>query len=970
MNSSAKLLAAIITMNLILAEPICASERGIRIRPNQEQSFEYLDDFSSHKFIQDAFPQNLSQSNWNWHDQAITSDGSESQRAVTYRFFGDRRITSLAVHVAQRAKPELGGSNLVYLSSNGVDWSLAATSKKQKIGEKGWQEDRLEVPRDKGAKFTGQAEVWVRVVMANDSGNEAGRSNQIDSLQVEINVGKKIETTRLSQHAEWGRLLRAAGWKRVVLDWSDPMDQRPPYYFEDADGWLQPPGANPNLITNQDGGLPIGRAYGYYYTSIWPVSLAVFVETDRADGAMIVKITTRSRPDSSRSVQILWDGNPLATFDTASFFDEENFYVTIPGPQHAGRHEMRIICGDLKHRLLIKRISMIGAGAPRFVEKPKLPAGGSLELLSAEYVADPKPPADSQVVQDDLMALYEEHAEFGGIRAVVRNDSNVPVRIANTLLLDGKPVEASYIDLNRKRGWDGEPPNHLRGVLWYRVRPRLLSPGSCAQVFVRFRRRPAGDRATMTIQLENGDPLQVDIPYKTPGMTVDYVSTNEAMDTLYVYARRHEDAPVGNVTSFRFNGEVIRDAKVFGADFPGNVALVVAKLNQPLEVGDYHVAGVKTDAGKAVDAQFRVLPFVFLRSSIGTPPSMLHELNMNVSMWNKLSLASCEKYDVFTSALWGNVYDLHSRVAYAIGLDEPDGTFDPQGGRGPGGLGRCARLGTQMSGWNSIVERFAPKVATWAMLNHSARPLSWAVYGQWCDILSVDPYVTTFMGGDHSYIRESLGYVRRCCAPNRMFVTLETFGWGDGDGVPEDGRGPTSLEYRQNVVQAIGCGIKGLTSWVYTRSGGGWQLKLPEATAVKEEIGKMNQLIRHIERYLLIGTPIDLATSDAGLVTAGPAGQEGWKKNRVWVGSLLCGPDTIVLAAVNHIPASKKEPPTIEPAKNVTITVRLPRFLQAVKAFESTQDGLVPIPCQIADGKALLKLDSIRSGRVFVFRRL
>ena len=198
-----------------------------------------------------------------------------------------------------------------------------------------------------------------------------------------------------------------------------------------------------------------------------------------------------------------------------------------------------------------------------------------------------------------------------------------------------------------------------------------------------------------------------------------------------------------------------------------------------------------------------------------------------------------------------------------------------------------------------------------------------------------------------------------------MYACLEAFGWRKGQGVPEGARGPIAAEWRQNVVQAIGAGMKGLTSWTYARGAGGWELNEP----VAQEIAKMNALIERIEGDLLLGTPIDLASSDAGLVLTGTVGEERWRKDRVWVGALLCGPDTMVVAAANHIPASKPDPPKIEPAKHVTLTVELPPYLPRVTGFEVTEDGVRPHPCTVAEGKALLKLDEIVSGRVFVLRR-
>ena len=65
-----------------------------------------------------------------------------------------------------------------------------------------------------------------------------------------------------------------------------------------------------------------------------------------------------------------------------------------------------------------------------------------------------------------------------------------------------------------------------------------------------------------------------------------------------------------------------------------------------------------------------------------------------------------------------------------------------------------------------------------------------------------------------------------------------------------------------------------------------------------------------------------------------PAEATKLSEARVWAGALLSGPDTIVIAAANHIPASKPDPPAIEPARNVTITVQLPPYLEDVQGFE------------------------------------
>ncbi len=252
----------------------------------------------------------------------------------------------------------------------------------------------------------------------------------------------------------------------------------------------------------------------------------------------------------------------------------------------------------------------------------------------------------------------------------------------------------------------------------------------------------------------------------------------------------------------------------------------------------------------------------------------------------------------------------------------------------------------------------------WRSPSSTVRPLNWAVYGQFGDLNGFDPYPVTYYGADHAYVRESLSFVRQCGAPTPLYAILECYGWSKGQGVPSKARGPLPEEYRQNIVQSIGAGMKGLSSWVYSAGAGGWQLN----DAFAQEITKMNQLIEHIEGDLLLGVPVDLVTCDVDDVPTGTVDNERWPKPRVWAGSLLCGPDTVVIAVVNHIPASRPEPPEIDPTQNVRIECRLPDFMGGAVVTEVTEDGLQPFPCSQEEKTVILKLDSIRSGRVFRLR--
>lgn len=939
-----------------------AAEGGIRVIPDASGAFHYADDFQTPRFLDDAFLDGLKPDAW--QKGALTHSGPDRNRSLTYRFYGEHRLTEIAVQVDQQANgPNLGGTNALYVSPNGLDWTLVATSARQQPDANGLQGQPLTLPAEEAKRFIGRTEVWVRLTLDNYSGLKTNTSNWVTGLRVDLRLGEKATAAADPQASllqEWGRMRRQAGWRSIALDWADPVATRPPHYYEDVDGWLYPARRPGSPVADEAKGFPVQRALRHGRRS--PLSLSVFVRT-RTGGRCLARLVLRCTRDSARKVRVAWNGKSVAMLDAGHYFGADRaFAVRIPGTVKAGVHELRITPLD-SGALLVRQISVAGPADLAWAPKPALPPAGALQVLSATYLPDAAPPPASQAVEgrqkvdegvlihEGLQRLYQEHASFGALRVCVRNPGQTPVRIGHPLRLNGKPIEASYVDFTRSE-WDAP------GVVWYRVRPRLLPPGGCAEVYVRFRRRSVGASARLEIPLENGPALTVTIPYQAPPFTIDYVTTGASPDTLYVYVRHRAGA--GRPAKVALDGVTLSQARLYHVVGPDDLTLAVARLTRPLRVGSYHVVSVAGSSGRQVAAQFRVLPFVFPRSSIHIPPEKCRELNMNLAMWYPQSLDTCRQHGV--SSTTTDVFDLHEKVAYILGPDEPD-AHDNRGNGYDRGLGANARELCQ-SGWQELIERNPHAPASWIIMNGTIRPLNWWVYGQLADIACFDPYPINCYGGDHAYVRESLSVARQAGAPRRLYACLETYGWDQPEGLGAMGRGPLPDEYRQNVVQALGVGAKGLTSWVYVASAAGWE-KRPDFA---REVAALNALIGHIEAELLIGTPVDLARSNAGTVPTGSVGAEHWPKERVWVGSLLCGPDALVVAAANHIPASKPEP-VIEPARDVTLTVRLPAFLPRVTAFEVTEEGLRPFPCTVQAGQATLRVDAIQSGRIFVLRR-
>lgn len=943
---------------LALSAPCTALEdRGVHIEPT-EGVFQFVDDFTSKRFVDQAFLANLGAEQW--IEGAITTCGPNRNRTATWRFYGDRVIASAAVEVRHRANARsLGGVNQLWLSANGLDWRLAATSREQEGDVHNWQTQPLVATDELLGELTGGGELWVRVVMDNHSGLKTSTSNFIQRLTVRVEIGDALQAGADPRHEalrrQWDQSVSRAGQGAISLELTSAGEA--PCYYEDADGRLLQPGDDRRLIEPEEPGFTIRRDYSA--DGRYPLAFVAFVR-NAGPGAM-VRLTTRAADDASRNARVLWDGVPLIEFDAARAFDEDvTTYAELPAGGDA-LHELRVDATDSKP-LTLTEVNLIGARSLAWAEKPEL-SQGRLELLSATYLPDPPPPPASQAVEGrqtqdvglvftGLQRFYDQHEQFGALRVCIRNSSRVPVPI-RSIRLNRRPVEHSYVDFTRD-AWDAP------GVVWYRVRPRLLDPGECAEVYVRFRRRPPGEAAEVRVTAENAPSISVTVPYIAPPFTIGYVTTDEECSTLYAYASARDEGGT-SITTATLDGVRLAVANLYGPDMDSGVCLVVAKLPRRLQQGAYHVLGLRTQSGESICAQFRARPFIFPRSSIHTPVEQLADMHMNLRMWHQAPLDACLAHDVYTTST--GIFGTHERTRYVMGPDEPD-AHDNVGGGYDRGLGQWARR-LQDAGWQPLIERFAPQANSWIIMNGTTRPLNWCVYGQLADIACFDPYPINFYGADHTLVRESLDYARRCGAPGPMYACLEAFGWQEGQGVPGNRRGPLPEEYRQNVVQAVGCGMKGLTSWTYAAAGGGWQGN----DAASAEIAAANAMLAAIEGPLQLSYPTDWASTDAGDVMTGVVGNEQWPKERVWARALLCGPDTILLAVVNHIPASKPDPPAIDPAVDVSVSVRVPPWMTPSELMEVTQDGLTPHPVQIDECHALVRVAELRSGRLFILRR-
>ncbi len=242
------------------------------------------------------------------------------------------------------------------------------------------------------------------------------------------------------------------------------------------------------------------------------------------------------------------------------------------------------------------------------------------------------------------------------------------------------------------------------------------------------------------------------------------------------------------------------------------------------------------------------------------------------------------------------------------------------------------------------------------------------MYGQIADLFATDPYAT--LSADQlNYVWHVLDTARDASTPRPLLAVLWVSGWHPYEGeepargtqaaprrIPEGHtRAPFPDEERIMAIYALGCGAKGLGYFSdhadsKDASRGGVSRNKP----LWEELGRINRDVLALAPYLSIGCPV-------------PPSEE---KEGVWVRSLLCGRDHMVIVAVNeghyigYNTVSSFAWHT--PAREVDITVALPSHFRRCRIQEVKDGTLVPAGGKVKSGGLHLKLDEVNTARAFL----
>jgi hypothetical protein len=603
-------------------------------------------------------------------------------------------------------------------------------------------------------------------------------------------------------------------------------------------------------------------------------------------------------------------------------------------------------------------------------------AGAEWKVVDARWRPDANPHTQKQVWDGWIWSEgWPEDEQFwpkyfepaGSVHLILRNESDQADTILLTEINDIRPAEAVTT------------PQRATDVIWYRLHsPRLgppqtgvnrederwakddpvkVQPGGWAECTVRFRSVPK-EAVRLRFKLRAASEMEVSVPVQSPGVRLESICFSPRIDRVLIYVRSLDGRKVKRGT-VHLDGKAVESRWIEGPK-PGDLALAEAKLDPQWEYGSHHLVEVNLPDAKLAQP-VRAWDGYFTLGMYGelTPEKIRDAKEHGVNTYFTAGVSPLLDEAGLNVVPAHNVGEGRMRTAEQSGVlfyqnkDEPDAHDFSLGSDLP----LMERLGVHGQSKVLPFMRYQrvrdPRTPNLLLVDNTYKPLAWYVYGQIPDVYCTDPYVP-LNGRQLDYVPHALEVARDACTPRPLVSVL----WACGLKSPKKmgDRPPTAEEERIMAFYALGCGVKGLAYFIdlTTSTGEGEFLGLSDIQPLWAEVGRINRDAQALAPYLSIACPLGAPN----------------ETEDVWSRTLVCGPDALALIVVNRKHyigfETKSTYAWHEPARNVDISVPLPKHLRSCLVREVKDGKLVPFAAEVGKDAVRLRLDSVDTARAFV----
>ncbi len=634
-----------------------------------------------------------------------------------------------------------------------------------------------------------------------------------------------------------------------------------------------------------------------------------------------------------------------------------------------------------------------------------------LEVLAAQYRADiPHPESDAlwaSMSGGAIDPVLHPEREFprpvpgGSIHVYLRSVSGAPVEVEDVLLEGISLKRAVAFSSQRKFKrhvyaasiyFSGLPPAEISRLedagepVWWRVEPPRPAPGDAVEVTVRLRRDLPARGTHLTLRLGGGESLEVEVPGGDVRDRITDIAFSPDLSTVWLFVRG--SAPGRSPRRILMDGVDVTSRCRIARDAALDLSPVVLEPPAKLERTRLYCFQAVFDDGKVAAAARRAFPQDMRYGTWGARPGAegqtevgrqfvreMAGLNINLHM---VSIGSAAVQEFFKSPEGQQMLralDIRRVVeepgkqgtaqphAYYL-ADEPDtGDYRVQGvpaGKQVGCLAQGLVLRAQ-----ELRER-DPDTPSMLNLNLTFTPHNWYIYGQVPDIFCADPYYQprlrqAYNDGPGRYpLYAKAGFVyaeshicKLASEPRPLHIILYANTYDGEDGTF---RGPTPAEKRIELYYALAAGAKGFSYWWFLpgRPARGLAAEDEAARALRREVGLMGAEVRTLGPLITRSAPLSLP------VTHSP---------RLWVRTLACGDDALLVIVVNDDYVNDRSGTVIRPVPDAKASLRLPDWMPEASVFEVSHLGTSDVPAR-RDGRTLeLQAGTVEVTKAFVITR-
>lgn len=571
----------------------------------------------------------------------------------------------------------------------------------------------------------------------------------------------------------------------------------------------------------------------------------------------------------------------------------------------------------------------------------------------AYYAPDRGTPYEWFEGAKDIQAYFkEDYRAAGYIYLYVRNNGDAAIT-ATEFLLNGHPC--------------AQLREEEQSVIWWRLLPNPVPPGRVGEVTIRLR-NPLTRPAQVTVRFDDGQTVSQRVTPGPPAIRIETVGFDEQMRSPFLVVERLTEIPV-KLTRVLLDGEdVTAAAKLLDPDFVSGTCPITLKLAEPLEYGSYHVYGVRTAAGETVYCCVRTYDGWVPLASYGSDSYEEYARNgcnghFNFGRHSRAALQEHARLHMraafhLNQGMPPDYAIAHPALMAYLHIDEPDvADYRIES------LPHRVRIGYHAQ---ELVERqqhwrrLDPRTFSMITIDQTYKPANYYIYGPLADMTNADCY--PLMWGDGmpmTRIREVAETARCATGPRPLIFTFES---GYPEPIDPEARRKRKLprpmfpeEVRIEMLYAVGAGARGLSHFIFCteKSGDSIFHGSNEYPEVWNEIGETYRALEHVAPLLALAHPTRLATSE---------------NEKIWVRTLICGPDALLLVVVNDDYSSERLNFRHRSLENVRITLpELPWWRGKTKYMARvTQYGFEPLGKPIVAGKDRFTLDRLDVGEIFV----